>query len=275
MIHNTAIIDKTAIIPESCEIGPSTIIGPNVKLGENVKILANAYLEHCEIGDNCFIAPFASIGTPPQDYGYKGEPTKTIIGKDSIIREYATINRASGEGKSTNIGEGCMIMTSAHVAHNCQIGDHVILANLVTLGGHIHIGDYAFIGGMSVFHQNVRIGEQCIVSGASAARQDVLPYSKSAGRPAAPHARDHPHELCWQHGHVLYLRPVHAQGRPSTERLLRRELPASALQQLLRGLQSRAPVLHQGPRARAEGQEAQDHLLLSRLGRHRTHALRG
>ena len=187
MIHNTAIIDKTAIIPESCEIGPSTIIGPNVKLGENVKILANAYLEHCEIGDNCFIAPFASIGTPPQDYGYKGEPTKTIIGKDSIIREYATINRASGEGKSTNIGEGCMIMTSAHVAHNCKIGDHVILANLVTLGGHIHIGDYAFIGGMSVFHQNVRIGEQCIVSGASAARQDVLPYSKSAGRPAAPH----------------------------------------------------------------------------------------
>lgn len=187
MIHNTAIIAKDAIIPDSCEIGPSTIIGEGVKLGENVKILANAYLEHCEIGDNCFIAPFASIGTPPQDYGYSGEPTKTIIGKNSIIREYATINRASGEGCATNIGNNCMIMTSAHVAHNCQIGNNVILANLVTLAGHIHVGDYAFIGGMSVFHQHVRIGEQCIVSGASAARQDVLPYSKSAGHPVAPH----------------------------------------------------------------------------------------
>ena len=187
MIHNTAIIDKTAIIPESCQIGPNTIIGEDVVLGKNVKILGNAYLEHCEIGDNCFIAPFASIGTPPQDYGYKGEPTKTVIGKDTIIREYATINRASGEGGITKVGEGCMIMTSAHIAHNCQIGDHVILANLVTLAGHIHVGDYAFIGGMSVFHQFVRIGEQCIVSGASAARQDVLPYSKSAGHPVAPH----------------------------------------------------------------------------------------
>jgi len=187
MINKTAIIDSNAVIPDSCEIGPSVIIGEDVKLGENVKILANAYLEHCEIGDNCFIAPFASIGTPPQDYGYKGEPTKTIIGKDSIIREYATINRASGEGNVTKVGEHCMIMTSAHVAHNCQLGDDVILANLVTLAGHIHVGNCAFIGGMTVFHQFVRIGEQCIVSGMSAARQDVLPYSKSAGRPISPH----------------------------------------------------------------------------------------
>ena len=39
---------------------------------------------------------------------------------------------------------------------------------------------------MSVFHQNVRIGSMSIVSGFSAARQDVLPYSKGDGRPAAP-----------------------------------------------------------------------------------------
>jgi len=187
MIDKNAIISNNAIIPASCEIRPGVVVGENVKLGENVKIFANAYLEHCEIGDNCFIAPFASIGTPPQDLSYKGEPTKTIIGKNSIIREYATINRASGEGNVTKVGDNCMIMTSAHIAHNCQIGDNVILANLVTLAGHIHVGNCAFIGGMSVFHQFVRIGEQCIVSGMSATRQDVLPYSKSAGRPIAPH----------------------------------------------------------------------------------------
>lgn len=186
-IHKTAIIDESAIIPESAIIGPNTIIGENVKLGENVKIVANAYLEHCEIGDGTIISPFASIGTPPQDLGYKNEPTKTVIGKNCLIKEYVTVNRASGEGNITKVGDKCLLMASSHVAHNCVLQDEVILANLATLGGHITVGFGAFIGGMSVFHQNVRIGEMCIISGFSASRMDVLPYCKADGRPTIPH----------------------------------------------------------------------------------------
>lgn len=187
MIHETAIIDKNAIIPDNCEIGAYTIIGEGVKLGENVKISSHVYLEHCDIGENTIISPFASIGSAPQDYGYKGEKTKAIIGKNCIIREYVTVNRSSGENTNTIVGDNCMLMTSSHVAHNCTIGDHVIMANAAILGGHISIGAYAFIGGLSVFHQNIRIGQGCIVSGDSAARQDILPFSKSDGRPATPH----------------------------------------------------------------------------------------
>lgn len=185
-IHNTAIIHKSAQIVDSVEIGPNVVIGENVKLASGVKIVANAYLEFCEIGENTIISPFATIGTPPQDLGYKNEPTNVVIGKNCLIKENVTINRASGEGTSTVVGNKCLLMVGSHVAHNCHIADEVILANLVTLGGHIHVGFGAFVGGMSVFHQNIRIGEMSITSGFSAARQDILPYSKCDGRPARP-----------------------------------------------------------------------------------------
>jgi len=184
-IDKTAIIHKSAIIADDVFIGPNVIIGENVKLDSGVKIVANAYLEFCEIGEGTTISPFASIGTAPQDLGYKNEPTKVVVGKNCLIREYVTINRASGEG-ATVIGNKCMLMTSAHIAHNCHLEDEVILANLVTLGGHVHVGFGAFIGGMGVYHQNIRIGEMAIVSGFSAARQDILPYSKGEGFRAFP-----------------------------------------------------------------------------------------
>ena len=185
MIHNTAIIHKSAQIAEGVEIGPNVVIGENVKLESGVKIIANAYLEHCEIGEGTAISPFASIGTPPQDLGYKGEPTKVIVGKNCLLKENVTINRAANSGDlTTRVGNKCLLMVGAHVAHNCQLEDEVILANLATLGGHVQVGFGAFIGGMGVYHQNIRIGEMTIVSGFSAARQDLLPYAKCDGRPA-------------------------------------------------------------------------------------------
>lgn len=187
MIHKTAIIDDSAVIAKSATIGPNVIIGKNVVIGENVQVVANAYLEYCEIGEGTVISPFASIGTPPQDLGYKNEPTKAIIGKNCLIKEYVTINRASGEGNSTIVGDKCLLMASSHVAHNCKLANEVIMANLATIGGHVVVEYGAFLGGMSVFHQNIRIGEMTIVSGFSASRMDILPYCKSDGRPAVPH----------------------------------------------------------------------------------------
>lgn len=176
-----AVIHKTAQIAKNVEIGPNVIIGENVKLQSGVKIIANAYLEFCEIGENTIIHPFATIGTAPQDLGYKNEPTKVIVGKNCLIRENVTINRAANCGDmTTKVGDKCMLMTGSHVAHNCKLEDEVILANLATLGGHVQVGFGAFLGGMSVVHQNVRIGELAILSGFSGARQDILPYTKNA-----------------------------------------------------------------------------------------------
>ena len=186
-IHKSAVIADSAKIADSANIGPNVVIGENTVIGENVNIIANAYLEYCEIGEGTVISPFASIGTAPQDLGYKNEPTMAVIGNNCIIKENVTVHRASGEGEKTIVGNHCLLMASSHVAHNCKIEDEVIMANLATLGGYCQVGYGAFIGGMSVFHQHVRIGEMCIVSGFSASRMDILPYCKGDGRPPVPH----------------------------------------------------------------------------------------
>lgn len=184
MIDKTAIIDESAIIAEDAIIGPNVVIGKNVKIGARTRVIANAYIEYAEIGEDCTISPFSTIGSEPQDLGYKGEETKVVIGNGTIIKENVTIHRGAVCGDfTTRIGNKCLLMVGSHVAHNCVLEDEVILANLVTLGGHIHVGFGAFVGGMSVFHQNIRIGKMAIISGFSAARQDILPFSKGEGRP--------------------------------------------------------------------------------------------
>lgn len=184
MIDKTAIIDKSAQIAEDAIIGPHVVIGKNVTIGARTRVIANAYIEYAQIGEDCTISPFATIGSEPQDLGYKGEETKVVIGNGTIIKENVTIHRGAACGDfTTRVGNKCLLMVGSHVAHNCVLEDEVILANLVTLGGHVHVGFGAFVGGMSVFHQNIRIGKMAIISGFSAARQDILPYSKGEGRP--------------------------------------------------------------------------------------------
>ena len=184
-IHPTAIIDETAKIHESVEIGAYAIIGKNTVIEEGCKIGENANIQFAHIGKNTKISPFASIGGEPQDLGYKGELTGVIIGENCWIREFATVNRASGEGY-TIIGNNCLLMAYTHVAHNCVLGDNVIMANAATLGGHCHVGFGAWLGGMSVFHQNLRIGDMAIISGDSASRMDIIPYCKAEGIPCLP-----------------------------------------------------------------------------------------
>lgn len=181
-IHPTAIIDNTAIIEEGVKIHPYAVIGANTKISSGTEIFPQAYLEHCEIGKNCKISSGAVIGTAPQDLSYKNESTKVVVGDGCLIREHVTINRASGEGNITQVGDECMLMTGAHVAHNCKVGNNVVIANIALLGGHVSIGDYCFIGGSTVFHQFVRVGEMAIVGGFTGTRQDLPPYSKIDGR---------------------------------------------------------------------------------------------
>lgn len=185
-IHKTAIIDESAKIAPDVEIGAYTIIGKDVVIESGCKIAENANIQFAKIGKNTRISPFASIGGEPQDLGYKGEKTGVIIGENCWIREFATVNRASGEGAYTTVGNNCLLMAYSHVAHNCVLEDNVIMANAATIGGHCHVGYGAFLGGLSVFHQNLRIGEMAIISGASAARLDIIPYCKAEGIPCLP-----------------------------------------------------------------------------------------
>lgn len=178
-------IDKSAQIGSNVIIEPFAYIGPEAVIEDNVVIKSGARVEYATIGSGTVISSGAMIGTEPQDLSYKQEDTRVIIGKNCQIREHVTVNRASGEGNVTKVGDKCLLMTGAHVAHNCVLEDEVIFANLATVAGHCHVGFGTFLGGMVVVHQNVRIGEMVITSGFSATRQDIPPYAKADGRPMA------------------------------------------------------------------------------------------
>ena len=183
MIHKTAIIDSNAKIHNNVKVGAYCIIGPNVEIGEETEIQSHvSIIGDTSIGKNNKIYSFASIGNDPQDLKYKGEKTKLVIGDNNKIREYVTMNPGTqGGGGLTKVGNNCLFMVSAHIAHDCFVGDNVILANNVPLGGHAHIGDNAIIGGNSAVQQFTRVGKSAMIGGMCGVVRDIIPYGIAHG----------------------------------------------------------------------------------------------
>ena len=183
MIHNTAIIDTQAKIHKNVKVGPFSVIGANVEIEENTEIQSHvSILGNTKIGKNNKIYPFASIGNDPQDLKFQGEETKLEIGNDNKIREYVTINPGTnGGGGITKVGNNCLFMVSAHIAHDCFVGDNVILANSVPLGGHASIEDNVIIGGNSAVQQFTRVGKFAMIGGMCGVVRDIIPYGIAHG----------------------------------------------------------------------------------------------
>lgn len=182
-IHKTAIIDPKAVIDEGVSIGPFCIVGEGVKLKKGARLMSNVIIEgNTELGEGCQIYPFASIGLPPQDIKYKGEKTGVRIGNHTIIREYASIHRASVGGDGlTALGDNNFLMAYVHIAHDCKIGNNVVIANSAGLAGHVAVEDYAVIGGIVGVHQFTRIGAYAMVGAFSGIGQDIPPYTMASG----------------------------------------------------------------------------------------------
>jgi len=187
-VHPTAVVEPGADLDADVQIGPYTIVGANVRVGARVGVGSHTVLEgRVEIGSDCQIGSHVVIGAPPQDTKYRGEPTRVVIGDRTLVREFATVHRASTGGHGvTSVGPDCFLMAYAHVAHDCQLEEGVIMANLATLGGHVEIGRYAIISGLSALHQFVRIGEYAFVGGCSGVNQDIPPFIRVHGAPAKP-----------------------------------------------------------------------------------------
>ncbi len=185
MIHKTAIVHRNAEIPEDCEIGPYCVIGEEVRLGSKCHLYSHVVIEGpAKIGrENCFF-PFCSIGQKTQDLKYQGEPTHLEIGSHNTFREYVTINRATGKGDKTVVGNHNAILAYSHIAHDCVLGDHIVVSNCGTFAGHVTIEDHAIIGGLTAVHQFCRIGKMAITGGCSKVVQDIPPFMMADGNPA-------------------------------------------------------------------------------------------
>ena len=81
-IHPSAIISGNAKIGENTKIGAFCVVGSDVTIEDNVTLHPHVVVDGItHIGEGTKIYPFSSIGCPPQDLKYSGEPSKLIIGK--------------------------------------------------------------------------------------------------------------------------------------------------------------------------------------------------
>jgi UDP-N-acetylglucosamine acyltransferase len=186
MHHPTAIINAEAQLGSNVKIGPYSLIGAAVTLHDGVEIAGHVVIEGpCEIGSGTIIYPFASIGQPPQDLKYQGEPTRLTIGARNVIREYVTMNRGTAAGGGlTSVGDDNLFMAQAHIAHDSHVGSHCIFANAGTLAGHVTVADHATIGAYSAVHQFCKVGQHAFVGGFSVVVKDALPYARTVGNHA-------------------------------------------------------------------------------------------
>ena len=186
-IHPTAVIDPRARIADSAAIGPYVVVSGEVEVGPDCEVGAFCRLEGPTVvgAGNRFVS-HCSIGAPPQDLSYRGDPTRLEIGSRNLFREFTTVHRGTVKGGGvTWIGSDGLFMAYVHIAHDCQVGDAVIFANNGTLAGHVEVGSFAHVGALSAVHQFCHVGEYAFIGGGTIATKDCLPFMKTVGsRPA-------------------------------------------------------------------------------------------
>ncbi len=183
-IHPTAVVSPQAELGDGVSIGPYCNVESRVSIGAGTVLKAFVSVhDRVTIGANCHIYEYTSVGGDPQDHNYKGEESWVHIGNNNIIRENVTINRATGEGCETVVGDHCFIMDSVHLAHNVRLGSHITIANKVGLSGFVTVDDHTVFGGMAGIHQFVRIGSYCMVAGMYRVSKDIPPYTLASGEP--------------------------------------------------------------------------------------------
>jgi UDP-N-acetylglucosamine acyltransferase len=184
-IHPTALVDPKAELADDVSVGAYAVIGADVQIGAGCQIGSHVIIEGpTTLGERNTVAHHAVLGSDSQDMKFSGGDTYLKIGDDNIIREFATINRATEPGTTTVIGNNNRLLSYIHVAHNCTLGDNIIMSNVASLAGHVVIQNNAVLGGLVAVHQHCRLGELCFVGAGAKVVKDVPPFCIVDGVPA-------------------------------------------------------------------------------------------
>lgn len=177
-ISPLAIVDPSAKIGKNVTIHPFAVIEHGTEIGDGTEIMSAAQIKYGSIiGKNCQIHPGAIIGGFPQDLKFKGEDTTVVIGDDTIIREYVTVNRGTASKGTTIIGDRCLLMAYCHIAHDCVLKNNVIVGNSTQIAGEVEVDDFAIVSAGSLVHQFVRISKHVMIQGGSKISKDIPPYT--------------------------------------------------------------------------------------------------
>lgn len=184
-VHPSADVHPGARLAADVTIGPGVVVEADVEVGSGTRLLAGTVLhDGTRVGARCRLGPYAVVGGEPMDSHYRGEPSLAVIEDEVTVREFATVNRATGEGEETRVGAGSLLMSYVHISHNTRVGRGCTLVTSVQLGGHSEIGDRAVLGSTALLHQFTRVGAYAMLGAASAGNMDVLPFTLARGNPA-------------------------------------------------------------------------------------------
>ncbi len=185
MIHQTAIISKKAHIGSNVKVGPFSIIEEDVIIGNDSEISSHCVIANgSRLGERVKVSAGAVIGTAPQDLKYNNEVTYAFIGDDTVVREYATINKGTVSTGKTVVGKNTLIMTYCHIAHDCVVGDNVVISNVSQLAGHVKIEDWVVLGGMAKITQFCTVGKHAMIGADVKVVKDIAPFTLIGRIPA-------------------------------------------------------------------------------------------
>ncbi len=183
-------------------ISQQAYVDPKAKIGNNVTIYPFAYIEgDVEIGDDCIVYPYASImngtrmgrgnkvfqntvlGAEPQDFNYKGDASRLVIGDENIFRENVVINRATFSDGETRIGSRNFFMEGVHISHDTKIDDYATFGYGTKIAGDCDIHTGAIFSSGVIVNANVRIGGASMVTGGVRISRDVPPFIVATDNP--------------------------------------------------------------------------------------------
>jgi UDP-N-acetylglucosamine acyltransferase len=186
-IHPTALISEESTVSPEADIGPYCVIAGAVEIGAHTVIESHVRIGsrygRVVIGQHNYIQSATVLGGPPQDHSFDEGYTELVIGDHNRIGEYVTMHLGTVKGGGvTRVGNGNLIMSYAHLGHDCQLADHIVMTNGAQLSGHTSVEERAVLSGMSATSQFVRLGAWSFLAGGAHANKDILPYTIAEGR---------------------------------------------------------------------------------------------
>ena len=183
-------------------ISEKAYVDPKAKIGKNVTIYPFAYIEgDVEIGDDCVIYPHVSImngtrlgrankvfqgtvlGAEPQDFNYKGDATRLVIGDENIFRENVVVNRATFSDGETRIGNRNFFMEGVHISHDTKVDDYVTFGYGTKIAGDCEVHSAVIFSSGVIVNSNVRIGGASMVTSGVRISRDVPPFIVATDNP--------------------------------------------------------------------------------------------
>lgn len=134
---------------DSARIGKDVTIGYNTYIGANVVIR-----DGCRIGCGVVIHDGTSIGSNVR------VDDNTVLGKFPM-RAANSATTKDLELPPLEVGDDCIIGTSAVLYRGARLGGKVLVADLATIRENVTVGDYTIIGRGAAIENLCRIGSWC------------------------------------------------------------------------------------------------------------------